>query len=95
MSMRYLIRRPNPEEISSIKVSDLSAQLGTPAANMRRHIKVIQSASRSLYYTFYSRKTDKGFVWVCPSLELVAESESDLREMAKEANVQSLPHLGR
>lgn len=95
MSMRYLIRRENPSDLDEIKqgIPNLDEQLGTPIATSRKYVKTIESASRSILYTFLSRKNDAGFEWICPSKELIGESEADLLDMAKSHSVTDLSHI--
>lgn len=94
--MRYLIRRNMPGDLKELegKIPSLKEELGPPTANLRRSLKVVLSSSKQLLYVVMTQKTDTGFTWICPSLELVAETEHDLREMAQEFGVsEKLGHL--
>lgn len=101
MSMRYLIRRANPEDLNEIRkiVPNLEDQLGDasvlvgPQEGLRRPINVAFSATRSVQYSFFAQKTGESYRWICPSLELVAENEPELRAMAQEFEVKDLSHL--
>jgi hypothetical protein len=101
MSMRYLIRRANPEDLSEIRkhVPNLDEQLGDASLltgaqeGLRRPIDIRFSPTRAIQYSIFSKKTGEKHVWTCPSLELVAENEPELREMAKEYGVEDLSHL--
>ena len=97
MSMRYLIRTENPKDINAIKkwVTDLDSQLPPPAANLKRHIRAQISPYQTALFSFYTHKTEKGFEWYCPSIELSAESEPLLIELIKKfgADPKRLVHL--
>ena len=101
MSLRYLIRRSNAQDFNDIRthVPKLDEELGDagvlvgPQAGLHRSITVQLSPTRSLQYTFFSKKTEKGQEWICPSLELVAESETELRQMCTEHDVKNLDHF--
>lgn len=80
MSMRYLIRRQNPEKFDDIRavVRDLDIQLGSPGENFQREVEQGFNTRRSAHYIFGTRKAASGWVWVCPTIELVAENEEGL-----------------
>ncbi len=93
--MRYIIRRQKAEDLSEIKpqVPDLENKLGTPAEGLRNAILVPISPVRTAQFIFQTRKTDKGFVWICPTIELSAENEKGLFALTKQFNVPKPAHL--
>lgn len=95
MGMRYIIRRVKPEDLSELEplLGNLEKRLGAAAINLRRQLKVHHTPLRTTTYSFMTRQTESGFIWVCPSLELTAESEKGLRELANKYNVRDFPHL--
>ena len=95
MAMRYVIRRSKVDEYAEIKreVSNLDDQLGHPAENMRRPIRVQFSPMRHVVYTFVSRKKGDAWIWVCPSLEMVAEDEAGLFALTEHFHVPKPTHL--
>lgn len=95
MAMRYIIRRQKAEEFADIKtrVPDLDARLGAPAENLRNAIQVTFSPVRSAQYFFQTRKVGAGWVWTCPTIELVAENEKGLFALTKQFNVPKPAHL--
>lgn len=95
MAMRYIIRRTKPEDLTEIKreVSNLDAQLSKAGENFRRSIEVSYTPMRSAVYTFSTKKVDANWVWVCPSVELVAESEAGIFELTSKFKVEKPSHL--
>ena len=96
MSMRYIIRRQKPEDLKELQsvIPDLTSKLGKPDANLRRGIKV-ESGSMHQYvqYQFQTRKEGTAYVWICPSIELVAEDEKSLFALTDKFNVPKPSHL--
>ncbi len=78
--MRYIIRRSKPDDLAELnsRFPDLTQRLGQPGENLRRSFANIISPLRSEHFKFVTRKTTAGWQWVCPSIELVGESEADL-----------------
>ena len=95
MAMRYLIRRNKPEQVAELKkeIPDLEKQLGAPAADLRRYIRVPFSTMRHAHYTFITKKSGEAWVWSCTSIELVAEDESGLFALTERYNVPKPSHL--
>lgn len=95
MAMRYIVRRSNSEELSDIKskINDLMEKLGAPDVNMQRTVDLVLNGNKSLHYSFFARKTVTGFIWVCPSIELVSENESGLFELTDFLKVPRPSHL--
>ncbi len=93
--MRYLIRRPDPTDLSEIKkrVSTLDSELGAPAENYRRTVSVEFSPLRSAHYHLTTRKVGESWVWVCPGIELDAENEEGLFELTDQFGVPRPSHL--
>lgn len=93
--MRYIIRRDKPEDLSDIKplIPDVEKQLGAPAENYRRSIRVPFSTQRYAQYTFVTRKTGASWVWLGTSIELVAEDERGLFALTNRYNVPKPEHL--
>ena len=96
MAMRYIIRRPKPEDLTGIRleVPKLDAQLEKPGENFRRVVEVRKSAVRSVCYQFITRKVGADWVWICPSVEFVAENERGLLELTDKHPVPRPAHLG-
>lgn len=95
--MRYIIRRPKAEDLSdlSARISNLTKQLGQAGENLRRSLSVVQSPMRSAHFKFMTRKQGNAWQWVCPSIELVGESEMDLLALTETFGVEksALKHL--
>ncbi len=93
--MRYLVRREKAENLSELEseISGLTQKLGTAAADLRCDIPVILSEKRSFHFQFMTRKVGTGWIWICPSIELVAENESGLFELIKKFNLPKPAHL--
>src|SRR5688572_30826356 len=95
MAMRYIIRRKKAEDLSDIRpqVPDLDNKLGAAAESLRNAIIVPLTAVRSAQFIFQTRKTDKGWVWICPTIELSAENEKGLFALTKHFNAPKPAHL--
>lgn len=97
MSMRYIIRRKNPEDLEEIRglVSDLNEQLGEANASVvaRHEIPHLISSTRRVVFGFIAQKKGDGYEWLCPNIELVAETEKDFRDLAQEFGVTDLSFL--
>jgi len=95
MAMRYLIRRDKAENLNDLEseVSGLKEKLGAPAADLRCDIPVVLSEKRYFQLQFLTRKTGTGWVWVCPSIELVAEDEKGLVDLMAKFKLHKPEHL--
>jgi hypothetical protein len=95
MSMRYLIRRPKPEDLTEVKqrVKDLDTQLGKPGADFKRIISVSFSPLRSAHYQFSTRKVGADWIWVSPCIELDGEDEKGLFALTDLYHVPRPAHL--
>lgn len=95
MSMRYIIRRNKPEDLTDIKplIPDVEKQLGAAGENLRRFLRVSMTPLRYAQYTFVTRKTGTGWIWLGTSIELVAEDEKGLFAMTDKFNVPRPEHL--
>lgn len=95
MSMRYIIRRSKPDDLTEIKreVPDLEKQLEKPLENYRRPVEVTYSNLRSAVFQFMTRKVGNDWVWVCPSVELVAENEEGLCALTDKFKASRPNHL--
>lgn len=95
MAMRYIFRRPKPDELSDLKsqIGDLEQQLGQATDNARRLIKVRFSPSRYAQYSFFTRKTGATWAWIAPSVELVAEDEKGLFALTEKFHLPKPAHL--
>ncbi len=93
--MRYLIRREQADSLSELEteVSGLKEKLGPAGADLRCDIPVVISEKRHLHLQFLTRKTATGWIWVCPSVEVVAEDERGLFELLKKFNAPKPAHL--
>ncbi len=95
MSMRYLVRRPRPEDYSDLKkrVTNLDEQLGAPAEHLRRTISLSFSALRSAHYSFMTRKTGDSWIWICTGIEFDAENEEGLFALSDAYQIPRPAHL--
>lgn len=97
MAMRYIYRWPEPEDFSLLKplIPDLDSQLGKPADKLRRFIKVADPSSLVRYsnYTFLTRKKGNDWIWMCTSVELVAEDEAGLFVLTERHKIPRPSHL--
>ena len=93
--MRYLIRREKADSLVEMEseVSGLKEKLGTPAADLRCDIPVVLSEKRHFHLQFMTRKTETGWIWVCPSIEVVAEDEMGLIDLLKKFKAGVPAHL--
>jgi hypothetical protein len=94
--MRYIFRRPRPEEFNEIRsqVPKLEAQLGAPAAALRRQVLVNYTPLRFAQYFFQTRKVGEArWIWVCPTIEFIAENEKGLFELIRKFSVPKPSHL--
>jgi len=95
MAMRYLIRRPKPDDLSEIRkrVSDLDTQLGPAADGFRRTITVSFSPMRSANYSLTTRKVGENWTWICAGIELSADDEVGLFALTDTYQVPRPTHL--
>lgn len=95
MAMRYIIRRPKAEDLADIEseIPDLSTKLGTPAENLRTALPVAFSALRTAQYLFQTRKVGTDWIWICPTIELVAEDEKGLFALTDKFKSPKPAHL--
>lgn len=93
--MRYLVRREKADNLADLEseVSGLKEKLGTPAAELRCDIPVVLSEKRYFSLQFLTRKTGTGWIWVCPSIEIVAEDEKGLMELLTKFKAGKPAHL--
>src|SRR5271165_4504341 len=97
MSIRYVVRPQKPEDLSDVRarIPDVDAQLPKPADNLRREIEVHLTPSRSALYVLMTRKTEAGFIWICPSVEFSAENEEGLFALCDQFHFPKPTHLVR
>jgi hypothetical protein len=95
MAMRYIIRRKNAADFADIKpqIPDLDGKLGTAAEGLKNAIVVPLTPVRTAQYSFMTRKTEAGWVWVCTTLELTAENEKGLFALTKQFGAEKPSHL--
>ena len=95
MSMRYIIRRTKPDDLTDIRrdISNLDTQLNRPGENYRRFIEVNFTPMRSAVYQFSTRKVNNAWSWVCPCIELVAENEEGMFSLTEKFKVAKPSHL--
>lgn len=93
--MRYIIRRPRPENLDEIRnyVRNLDTALGPAAADLRREIPVAFSPTQRIVFTLTTRKGGNEFQWVCHTIEVVAETEPEFLQLAQRLGVHELSHL--
>ena len=97
MSMRYIIRRPNRQDLEEVRqhFPDLESQLGSAQVDLRRDLRVVFSPMQRVTYLFSAEEVNGAWTWVCPTVELVGESQKDLLELTNRYNIpgESLSHL--
>ena len=97
MSMRYIIRRSKPEDLGELqaKFLGLTEKLGPAGENFRRTVADSQSPMRCVNYRFMAHKVGASWQWICPSIELVGETESDLLALTQAFGVDkaALKHI--
>jgi len=95
MSMRYIIKRTKADDLSEIKakIPDIETQLGSAAENLRHSASISHSHSQTSQYLFQTRKVTTGWVWVCPTIELVADDEKELFELTDLHGIAKPSHL--
>lgn len=84
MSMRYIIRREKPDDLTDLmkRFAGLTEKLGQPGENLKRTVADTLSPMRSVNYKFVTQKVAAGWQWVCHSIELVGETETDFLALA-------------
>ena len=61
--------------------------------DLRCDIPVVLSEKRHFHLQFMTRKTETGWIWVCPSIEVVAEDEMGLIDLLKKFKAGTPAHL--
>lgn len=89
MSLRYIVRRPDPQDLSEVKKVDshLDKTLGPAAENLRRFIQATYNTSQYAVFHCMTTKVGESWTWTCPSVELVAETQSDFMELTERFHV--------
>lgn len=95
MAMRYILRRNKPEDLSSIKkdIPNLESQLEKAGDGYKRNLELSITNMERINYQFQTRKSGTEWVWVCPSVELVAENETGLFNLMERFSVAPPAHL--
>ena len=95
MAMRYIIRRTKPEDLSDIKtqVSNLDSVLEKATDGARKTVPVTFNNLDYLTYQFQTRKVGTDFIWVCPTIELVAGDEKALFALTDKFKLPIPAHL--
>lgn len=95
MSLRYIARRAQPEDLSEIKtrVNGLEQQLGPADEDFKRTISVRFSPLRHAHYVFSTRKVGETWEWVCPCIEFDVEDEEGLLALTEVYKVPWPSHL--
>jgi len=93
--MRYIFRRPAPSDLNDLKsqINNLDTQLGRPGENFRREIRVPFTPMRYAQFMFFTKKVGTDWVWVAPSVELVAEDEAGLFALTEKFHIPKPSHL--
>lgn len=95
MAMRYIIRRPDPENFSSLS-SDLpqvEKELEKPGVGMQKTFSVKLNTLERINYLFVTKKKEAQWVWTCPSIELVADNEAGLFSLMERFSIAPPAHL--
>ncbi|MBI1862221.1 MAG: hypothetical protein HYR96_15010 [Deltaproteobacteria bacterium] len=97
--MRYIIRRSKPEDLGELqsRFPGLSEKLGPAGENFRRTVADTISPMRSVNYRFMAHKVGTTWQWICPSIELVGETETDLLALTQTFGVDrtALRHISQ
>lgn len=95
MAMRYIIRRSEPENFSSLSADlpDLEKQLEKPGDGMQKVFPVKLNALERVNYLFVTKKKEAQWVWTCPSIELVADNEAGLFSLMERFSIAPPAHL--
>lgn len=93
--MRYIIRRTNPEDLTGLKkdIPQLDAQLEKAGDGLRRIIPVTITNMDRINYLLVTKKSGSTWNWVCPSVELISESEQGLFKLMERFSMQPPAHL--
>lgn len=93
--MRYIIRRSNPEDLTALKkdIPKLDSQLEKASDGLRRIIPITLNNLERMNYLLLTQKKGSDWVWVCPSVELVAENEQGLFSLMERFSLQPPAHL--
>ena len=95
MAMRYIIRRVKAEDLAEIKkdIPDLDKRLDKAQEHYKRSIEVGVDNLNHITYQFLTRKVGNDWVWICPSVELVAGSEAELFRLTDRFSLPAPSHL--
>ncbi|NBX92666.1 MAG: hypothetical protein EBQ85_05465 [Proteobacteria bacterium] len=95
MAMRYIIRRSQPEDLSAIKKEfpQLDSELSKAGDGLRKTVAVSVSNLERVNYQFQTKKTGTEWVWICPTIELVADNEPALFALMERFSVAPPAHL--
>lgn len=95
MAMRYIIRRDNPENIAELKkeIPELDKKLDKASDGMKRSFQIPVSNLERINYLFLTKKKGSDWIWICPSIELVAENETSLFALMKRFSLSAPAHL--
>jgi len=95
MAMRYIIRRPDPENLAPLSsdLPNLPSSLENPGDGMKRVVPVKINNMERVNYLFISKKKDTQWVWTCPSIELVSENEAGLFSLMERFSIAPPAHL--
>jgi len=93
--MRYIIRRSNPEDLTSLRkdLPQIEKSLEKASDGLRRIIPVALDNLDKINYLFLTQKKGTDWVWTCPSIELVADNEQGLFKMMERLSVEPPAHL--
>ncbi|NBV50137.1 hypothetical protein EBR78_02820 [bacterium] len=95
MAMRYILRRTQPEDLAIIRkdVGQLDEQLGKPADGLKRTVGLSISNLEKVNYLLVTKKIGSEWIWICPSVELVAENEPGLFKLMQRFSLPAPAHL--
>lgn len=95
MSMRYILRRPKPEDLGDVrtKLPSLDEELGKADADFMRTLTHRVNSLRAVHYTFSTRKVDTHWEWVCPSVEFDCEDREGIFVLCDAYHVPRPQHL--
>lgn len=93
--MRYIIRRSNPEDLTTLKkdIPQWDSSLEKAADGLRRILPVTLNNLDRINYLLLTQKKGADWIWVCPSVELIAENEKGLFNLMARFSIEPPAHL--
>ncbi len=89
MASRYLIRRSRYEDLADLQnyFGHLEERLGNPGPEKSRVLTRAFNTVRFAHFRCKTLQTPKGWVWICPAIEIEAEDDAGLKKLGQEYGV--------